>query len=259
MCPVRHPVEERDPGLNINSWIPSWRDDGKMVLFFLISYYNPIMNFHFLTLFPKMIEGYFNEGVLSKAAEKNLITFTTADIRAFAENKHGKVDDSPYGGGPGMVMTAEPILRTAKSVTKTILEKNVDAKILFINLSPRGELFNKTHAQEFSQSYTDIIFLCGRYEGIDYRVMEILQPLQISLGDFVVTGGELPALMITDAVARFIPNVLGNELSEEGTRTASEKFYTKPETFEYEGQSHTVPEVLLSGHHLNIEKWRKEN
>lgn len=217
------------------------------------------MNFHFLTLFPGMISGYFNEGILAQAAKKSLIAYTTTDIRAFAENKHGKVDDSPYGGGPGMVMTAEPILRAYESAKKDILNKNPDAKILVINLSPRGEMFNKIHAQEFSQTYTDIIFLCGRYEGIDYRVMEVLQPLQISLGDFVVTGGELPALMITDAVARFIPEVLGNELSEEGTRTASEKFYTKPEKFEWQGNEYKVPDILLSGHHANIERWRAEN
>ncbi len=209
------------------------------------------MNYHVLTLFPEMIENSFNESIMKRAMEKNLITLTTINIRDFSSNKHSKVDDYPYGGGAGMVMQAEPVY---KAVNKA-KERAANARVIY--LTPQGKVFNQAMAEELAQE-ENLIFLCGHYEGIDERVLEEVVTDEVSIGDYVLTGGELASLVMMDAIARHVPGVLNNDVSAE-----IESFYdnlleypqyTRPEVF----LGKRVPEVLLSGHHANIERWRRE-
>lgn len=211
------------------------------------------MRFHIITAFPSMILPTLEESMLKKAIRSGLIEVEVYDLRKFTDDKHKKIDARPYGGGPGMVLLAEPILKAHQQA------KGRKKKTLTILLSPRGEQFTNALASEWQQEYSDIIFICGHYEGVDARVEEILDPLKISVGPFVLTGGELPALMITDSVARFVPGVLGNEESLEEKRVASDLVYTRPEELKWKRKKYNVPEVLLSGHHKNIEDWRKQN
>lgn len=191
--------------------------------------------------------------MMKRAIKTGLIEAGVFDLRDFTDNKHNKIDARPYGGGPGMVLSAEPILRAHK------LAKGRKKKTLTILLSPRGEQFTNTLARKWQESYTDIIFICGHYEGIDARVEEILNPVKISVGPFVLTGGELPALMIADSVARFVPGMLGNEDSLEETRFATDQVYTRPEKLKWGRKIYQVPDVLLSGDHKKIEEWRKDS
>lgn len=213
------------------------------------------MKFHFLTIFPEMIESYLGEAMLKRAKDKKLANFAVLNIRDYSKDRHSKTDLRPYGGGPGMVMTAEPILR-AYSKLKTKNPPAGGGKAKVIMLSPSGKMFTNIVAKKMAKSYNDIVFICGRYEGVDDRVRKILKADEYSIGDYVLTGGELPALVMTDAIVRQIPGVLGDQESLEEARTASPRVYTRPETLVYKGKKYKVPPVLVGGDHKKIEAWR---
>ena len=207
------------------------------------------MRIDILTLFPDMIKAVLGESVTGRALKNNLFTLNLTDIRDFTLDKHRRVDDYPYGGGTGMVMQAEPVYRAYNSV------KSDKSKLIY--LTPHGKTFNQNMAKELAKE-EHLIFLCGHYEGIDQRVIDTLDPIEISLGDFILTGGELAVMPICDSILRLLPGVLGNEgsLTEETFENNLLEYpqYTRPE----EILGLKVPEVLLSGHHKNIEKWRHE-
>ncbi|NOY85790.1 MAG: tRNA (guanosine(37)-N1)-methyltransferase TrmD [Deltaproteobacteria bacterium] len=207
------------------------------------------MNFHILTIFPGMIRGALAESILGKAVEKGLINLDLVDIRDFAGDKHRMVDDYPYGGGPGMVMKPEPIIEAAESL-------EVPPETPFILLTPQGRTFNHEMARDFSRT-DDLVLICGRYEGVDERIMEKLPIREVSVGDFVLTGGEFASLIVIDAVSRLIPGVLGDDASplDESFADGLLEYpqYTRPA--EYRGLK--VPEILLSGNHGRIEDWRR--
>lgn len=210
------------------------------------------MNYHILTLFPDMVINGLNTSIIGKAKEKGLINIEATNIRDFANNKHNHVDDYPYGGGAGMVMQPQPVYDAYKSV----MEK-IDGTARVIYLTPQGKVFNQSMAEEFAKE-DNLIFLCGHYEGIDERVLNKIVTDNVSIGNYVLTGGELAAMVMIDAISRKVPNVLNNDESSE-IETFYDNLleypqYTRPEIFEGE----RVPEVLLSGHHGNIEKWRRE-
>lgn len=203
-----------------------------------------------LTLFPEMIIQAFSHSILAKAQKENHICIEAVDIRAFSKNKQKHVDDYPYGGGAGMVMQAQPIYDAYQSIPE-------QKKGRIIYLSPQGKTFTQQIAQQLAKE-ENIIFLCGHYEGVDERVLEQLEVEEISIGDFVLTGGEIAAIVVIDAVARLVPGVLGKEASfqEESFSDGLLEYpqYTRPSVF----MGRAVPDVLLSGHHGNIQKWRKE-
>lgn len=209
------------------------------------------MKFHFLTIFPEMINAYIGEAMLARAKDKKLAAYDVKNIRDYSKDRHQKTDDRPYGGGPGMVMTPEPILGAFKKL------KMKGKKIKVIQLSPSGKIFTNTVARKLAKQYSDVVFICGRYEGVDDRVRKILKADEYSIGDYVLTGGELPALVMTDAVVRQIPGVLGDQESLEEARVASPRVYTRPEVLVYNKKKYKVPPVLLSGDHKKIEEWRK--
>ncbi len=211
------------------------------------------MKFHFLTIFPEMINSYVTESILKRASEKKLISFEVKNIREYSKDTHRKTDERPYGGGPGMVMTAEPILNAFGK-----LKMKKGGKVKVIQLSPSGKLFDNSVAVKFAKQYTDIVFICGRYEGVDDRVRKILKADEYSVGNYTVTGGELPALTMTDAISRQIPGVLGKGESVEETRIASPRVYTRPEILMYKGKKHRVPKVLTTGDHKKIDEWRSQ-
>ena len=205
-----------------------------------------------MTLFPEIFNSYMNESIMKRAIEKGIIEFYVYNIRDFSENKHKKVDDYPFGGGAGMVMTPQPIIDTYRY----IVEKNNIENPRVIYMTPKG----KVHCQEIAKKMSkeeDIILLCGHYEGIDQRVIDLIVTDEISIGDYVLTGGELPALIVMDSISRLIPGVLGQNESFEDESFENNLLeyphYTRPR--EYEGM--TVPDVLLSGNHKNIDEWRK--
>lgn len=212
------------------------------------------MNIHILTLFPEMVMNGLNSSIIGRAIEKKLFSIEAINIRDFAENKHNRVDDYPYGGGAGMLMQVGPIYRAYTH----ILEKNKqDIKPRVVYLSPQGKTFDQEMAIEYAKE-EELVLLCGHYEGIDERVLEEIVTDYVSIGDYVLTGGELPAMVMIDAMARFVPGVLHNDASAEFESfqdgLLEYPHYTRPE--EWHGKK--VPEVLMSGHHLNIEKWRHE-
>ncbi|MGN1331327.1 MAG: tRNA (guanosine(37)-N1)-methyltransferase TrmD [Lachnospiraceae bacterium] len=212
------------------------------------------MNFHILTLFPDMILQGLSTSIIGRACKAGQVMIEAVNIRDFTQNKHKKVDDYPYGGGAGMLMQAQPIYDAYLSVLEKIRTKQ---RPRVIYLTPQGQVFRQTMAREMAKEQ-DIILLCGHYEGIDERVLEEIVTDYISVGDYVLTGGELPAMILVDAISRMVPGVLSNEESSE--RESFEQGlleypqYTRPE--EWRGKR--VPEVLLSGHHKNIESWRME-
>ena len=206
------------------------------------------IKFNILTLFPEMFN-VLNESIIGRAIEQNKVEINTVNIRDFAENKHNRVDDYPYGGGAGMVMQAPPIYRAYKSL-------NVDKKVPVIYMSPQGKPFTQKIAKELSQ-YDEIVILCGHYEGIDERIIEEIVTDEVSIGDYVLTGGELPAMVIIDTVSRLVDDVIAKESIEEesfSNNLLEYPQYTRPEEF----NGKRVPDVLLSGHHANIKKWREE-
>lgn len=210
------------------------------------------MNYHVLTLFPEMIEQGLNTSILGKAIERGHITLTAVNIRNYTTNKHLKVDDYPYGGGAGMVMQAQPIYDAYKAV-----ETKIGHTPRVIYLTPQGRVFDQHMAKEFAVE-KDLVFLCGHYEGVDERVLEEIVTDEVSVGDYVLTGGELPAMVMIDAISRMIPEVLSNEDSAEFDSFHDNLLeypqYSRPEVW----RDKQVPPVLMSGHHANVEKWRRE-
>ena len=210
------------------------------------------MNFYVLTLFPDLIRTICAESILGRAQAKGLISLEAVDIRDYAQNKHNRVDDYPYGGGAGMVMQPMPVYAAWKDLTDRIQKQ---PRVIF--LSPQGRTFTQKEAEKLSAE-EDLIFLCGHYEGVDERVLELIVTDEISIGDFVLTGGELPAAMMIDCIARLIPGVLHNGLSAEEESFSGNLLeypqYTRPEEF----MGKRVPEVLLSGHHANVDTWRRQ-
>lgn len=210
------------------------------------------MNFHILTLFPEMVLNGLNTSIIGRAMAKDLLTVEAINIRDFAENKHNRVDDYTYGGGAGMLMQAGPVYGAYQSVAE-----KAKSKPRVIYLSPQGQTFSQKMAEEFAKE-EELVFLCGHYEGIDERVLEEIVTDYVSIGDYVLTGGELPAMVMIDAISRLIPSVLHNDASAEFESFQDNLLeypqYTRP--VEWHGKR--VPEVLMSGHHVNIEKWRRE-
>lgn len=210
------------------------------------------MNFHVLTLFPEMIEQGMHTSIIGRAIAGGYLSIDAINIRDYAFNKHHKVDDYPYGGGAGMLMQAEPVYLAYESV-----QKKLGYRPRVVYLTPQGEVFHQTMAKELAKE-KDLVFLCGHYEGIDERVLDEIVTDYVSIGDYVLTGGELPAMVMMDSISRMVPGVLSNQESGE-TESFAENLleypqYSRPE--EWHGQK--VPPVLLSGHHANIEAWRRE-
>lgn len=228
------------------------------------------MRFHVITIFPDIFSSYLNESILGRAIKNKLISVKFYNPRDFIKapkNNYRPVDDKPYGGGPGMVMQAEPIIKAVEKAIKSVKSKN--KKIIIINFIPSAEKFTTNFAKKISKKYTDIILICGRYEGIDARVDKILKTKKLSIGDYVLTGGEIPAMILVDCVSRQIKGVLGNFDSREEERISSSEVYTRPEIFKYpssrkasNGQvkikTYKVPKVLLSGNHKKIELWKQK-
>ncbi len=210
------------------------------------------MNFHIMTLFPEMFEAVMGESIIGRARENGLISIDPVNIRDYAFNKHSRVDDYPYGGGAGMLMQAEPVWQTYEAIRKKTGKEDLHV----IYLSPKGKVFDQETAVRLSKE-EDLVLLCGHYEGIDERVLEEIVTEEISIGDYVLTGGELPAMTLIDAVARLIPGVLHNDESTEAESFSEGLLeypqYTRPEIW----HDRQVPEILLSGHHANVEKWRR--
>lgn len=211
-----------------------------------------------MTLFPEMIEQGLNTSILGRAKENGFVDFEAINIRDYAANKHHKVDDYPYGGGAGMLMQAQPIYDCYQSILNKINkdEKN-SKKPRVIYLTPQGYTFNQKKAEDYARE-EDLIFLCGHYEGVDERVLEEIVTDYISIGDYVLTGGELPAMVMIDSIARLVPGVLNNDDSASDESFQNELLeyphYSRPEVW----NGKKVPDVLLSGHHANIDQWRKE-
>lgn len=218
------------------------------------------MKFDIITIFPAICDSYFNESILKRAQDKGLIDISVHNLRDYTEDKHKKVDDTPYGGGAGMVLKVNPIEKAVRAVRVAVpsadnAEQKQTRTILF---SAKGKRFTQEDAYRLV-TYQQLILVCGRYEGVDERVAEYIVDEELSIGDFVLTGGELPAMVVVDAVARLLPDVLGNTQSavyesHSNPGILEHPQYTKPE--EYNGWK--VPEVLLSGHHKEIEKWRSD-
>ena len=210
------------------------------------------MIYKVLTLFPEMIEQGMRTSITGRAINKGLLNLQTTNIRDYSDNKHMKVDDYPYGGGAGMVMQAEPIYRAYEAITK---ESRKTPRVIF--LTPQGQVFNQKLAEELAKE-EELIFLCGHYEGIDERVLEEIVTDNVSIGDYVLTGGELPAMVMMDAISRLVQGVLNNDVSAE-TESFQDNLlehpqYSRPEIW----RGKKVPEVLLSGNHKKIEEWRRE-
>lgn len=210
------------------------------------------MKIDVLSLFPEMFEGVFHSSIMKKAQENEAVTFQVTDFRDFSENKHKKVDDYPYGGGAGMVLKPEPLFAAVESISS-----GGSSQPRVILMCPQGERFTQKKAEELAEE-NHLIFICGHYEGYDERIREHLVTDELSIGDFILTGGEIASMAIVDSVVRLLPNVLGNEDSavKDSFSTGLLEYpqYTRPANFE----GMEVPEVLLSGNHANIDKWREE-
>jgi tRNA (guanine37-N1)-methyltransferase len=214
-----------------------------------------------------MFDSYLGESILGRAIKEKKISVTFTNPRKFVSGKYKKIwpdgnisqqiDERPYGGGPGMIMMAEPVVSAVESVVKKIskISKN---KFLIINFIPSAEKFTTEKAKKISGKYTDVILICGRYEGIDTRLDKILKTTKFSIGDYVLTGGEIPAMILIDCISRQVKGVLGNFDSREEERVSSSIMYTRPEVLVYKGKKYKVPKILLSGDHKKIEEW-KEN
>ncbi|WP_442600969.1 tRNA (guanosine(37)-N1)-methyltransferase TrmD [Paenibacillus sp. KN14-4R] len=219
------------------------------------------MRIDVMTLFPEMFEGVFNSSILGKAKDKGIVQLGTVNFRDYANNKHNTVDDYPYGGGGGMVLKAEPLFTAVESLTAQLQESAGSdepvKKPRVILMCPQGEPFSQRKAEELSQE-EHLIFVCGHYEGYDERIREFLVTDELSIGDYVLTGGELPAMVMIDAVVRLKPGVLGNEMSAVtdsfSTGLLEYPQYTRPVEF----RDMRVPDILMSGHHKNIDAWRRQ-
>ncbi len=210
-----------------------------------------MMNIHVLSLFPDMFEGVFGSSILKKAQEKGAVQMDVTDFRSFSQNKHNQVDDYPYGGGAGMVLKPEPLFHAVEDLVAQ------GKKPRIILMCPQGERYDQKKAEELAKE-EDLIFLCGHYEGYDERIREYLVTDEISIGDFVLTGGELAAMTVIDSVVRLLPGVLGQEASHVNdsfsTGLLEHPHYTRPADF----RGMKVPDVLMSGNHAKIEQWRME-
>ena len=215
------------------------------------------MKFTVMTLFPEMVLSGLNTSIIGRAVNAEIISIDAVNIRDYTNDKHRHVDDYPYGGGAGMVMMAEPIYCCYKDILDKRSQEGSEKKPRVIYMTPQGKTFNQSMAKELAKE-EELIFLCGHYEGVDERVLEEIVTDEVSVGDYVLSGGELPAMVMIDAISRMVPGVLTNE--ESGMNESFEgnlleyPQYTRPE--EWMGKK--VPEVLLSGHHANLEKWRRE-
>lgn len=224
-----------------------------------------MITFHVISLFPESLDSYVNSSILKRAQERGIISIKYYNPRDFAKSAKGnkdlsyaerRVDDRPYGGGPGMVMEALPVIRAIdNAVGKKIRAKKSRTAVKIIFFSPSGKKFTNVMAEALKK-YSDIVFVCGRYEGIDARVKKAFPMIDISIGDYVLTGGELPAMVMIDTITRRIPGVLGDDLSVEERRVAGSDVYTRPEVIEYRDKKMRVPKVLLSGHHKNMDEWK---
>ena len=210
------------------------------------------MRFDVLTLFPQMFEAVLGDSIIARAEKNGIIDLNYIQIRDFSTNKHHKTDDAPYSGGGGMLMTPQPIYDAYQSIAE-----GLDYKPHTIFMSPQGCVFNQEKAKELAK-YDHLVFLCGHYEGVDQRVLDMIVDEEISIGDFVLTGGEIPAMAVIDSVSRMLPGVLSGEDNYKNESHYSGLLeypqYTRPEEF----KGHKIPEVLLSGHHKNIEQWKRE-
>jgi len=219
------------------------------------------MRFHIITLFPASFDSYLNESIVARAIADKKIKVSFYNPRDFSDNKFRHIDQKPYAGGPGMVIQAVPVIRAIEkavaSVQKLVARKKVRPKIKIIFLSPGGKQFDTEYAKKSAKKYTDIIMISGRYEGIDARIKKVFKMEEVSVGPFVLTGGELPAMVVIDCMARQVEGVLGNIDSLEESRVSSHDVYTRPEVFEYKKKKYRVPKVLLSGDHKKIEEWKK--
>ncbi|KKU06041.1 MAG: tRNA (guanine-N(1)-)-methyltransferase [Parcubacteria group bacterium GW2011_GWA2_45_30] len=223
------------------------------------------MRFDILTIFPHSFDSYLNESMIKHARAKKLVDIHIHDLRKFTRDKHKKVDDRPYGGGPGMVIKIEPIARAIDSILKVKSQKSkVKSKVKIILFSATGKQFDAKMAREWAKKYDRIIMIAGHYEGVDERIFKVLQTTNyklqaISIGPYVLTGGELPALVVVDAVSRHIPGFLGKaESLEEKRYGIGLPVYTRPETFIHKGKKYKVPKILLSGDHKKIDAWRNK-
>ncbi len=214
------------------------------------------MRFHILTLFPEMVYDCLNTSIIGRAITNGNIELNVVNIRDFATNKHHKVDDYPYGGGAGMVMQAEPVYLAYKSIEEKVSDKS-GRKPRVLYMTPQGKVFNQRMAEEFAVE-EDLVFLCGHYEGIDERVLELIVTDNVSIGDYVLTGGELPAMVMVDTISRLVEGVLNNDESAKYESFAEDKLeypqYTRPAEF----MGKRVPDVLLSGNHKKVAEWREK-
>ena len=223
------------------------------------------MRFDIITIFSEALHGYFNESIISRAQKNKLVNIKVWDLRKFSRDKHKKVDDKPYGGGPGMVLKIEPIAKALESILKLRrrTSKSKTSGVLIVLLSVSGKQFNSKMAADFAKKYNHIILIAGHYEGIDERIKKVIENWKLkienlSVGPYVLTGGELPAMVIVDAVSRHIRGVLGKaESLEEKRHGVGVPVYTRPEIFKFLDKKYKVPPVLLSGNHRKINVWRK--
>lgn len=211
------------------------------------------MNFHIVTLFPESMESYINSSIIGRALVDKKIKVNFYNPRNFTNDTNRRIDQKPYGGGPGMVIEAKPVI---KAIEKA---KGKKKHVKIILTSPRGTKFSNKTAKNLAVKYKHIIIVAGRYEGIDTRVKKILKAEEISIGDYVLTGGELPAMVMLDTISRQIPGILGNFNSLEENRISSKEIYTRPEVFKYKGKNYRVPKILLSGNHKKIDEWKKNH
>jgi len=209
-----------------------------------------MLHFHIISLFPESIEPYLKASILGRAQASKKIKVSFYDPKDFTRDRYGRVDRRPYGGGPGMVLEPDAILRAAQ---KAIGKRKVEV----IFFSTDGTQFDEPMAAKLSKK-KDIVFICGHYEGVDARVQKILKAKKISVGPYVLTGGELPAASLIDAISRFVPGVLGKAESLEASRVSSPDVYTRPETLAWKGKKYKVPPILLTGHHAKIEEWKRK-
>jgi len=231
------------------------------------------MRFDIITIFPNIFNSYLNESILKRAQKKKLIQIKIHNLRDFTKDKHKKVDDRPYGGGPGMVLKIEPIIKAISSILnskfKILNSKQIPnskfKKIKIILFTPTGKQFDNKIAHQLAKNYEHLILICGHYEGIDERVKKVIENCKLkienlSIGPYVLTGGELPAMVVIDAVSRQIPQVLGKKESIEEKRLGvGVPVYTRPEVFIFKGKRYKVPKVLLSGDHKKIAAWREKH
>lgn len=218
------------------------------------------MNYYIVTLFPGAFDSYLNESIISRAIEDKKIKVNFYNPRDFSSDKWKRVDQKPYSGGPGMVIQALPTIKAIEKALNDIKVKSkklkVKPKIKIIFLSPGGKQFDTTYAKNSAKKYTDIVLVSGRYEGIDARVKKVFKMEDVSVGPFVLTGGELPAMILIDSISRQVSGILGNINSLEENRVSSHDVYTRPEVFEYKKKKYRVPKVLLSGNHKEIDSWK---